>query len=887
MGRHWVLLTQFFVGLILALIFSLYLQQPWLMAAIAPEIEQSAFVKSALLEPEARTLSLWSDPTTTIAPDTSLQRGRAFYQAGQFTQAIAAWQQSVATFQAQKDTLNQALALSYLSLAQQQVGNWQEAEQAIAKSLELLQTDSNSVSNSTKNHSLIRAQVWNAQGSWQLAQGQSEQALETWRRVTEIYREIGDQQRQVGSLINQAQAEQSLGLFLRSRQTLDQVAQLLQQQPNSELKVMGLRSLGNVLLLTGNIKEARDSLQESLAIAEQLSLPEAASLTLLSLGNIARAQNIPQEALAFYQKATVESATMVQVQARLNQLSLLLDLERWQEAEALVTPLQPQLDQLPPSRATIYARINFAQSLIRWNQEKRASDRSSFSRQAATVLAQALQQAQNLSDRRAETYVLGYLGGVYEQNQQWSDAQPLTEQALLIAQSINAPEIAYQWQWQLGRILKARGQTEAATQAYQAAFQTLQSVRGDLLATSPDLQFSFRERVEPVYRELVDLLLQRSPQTTPNQAALQQAREVIEALQVAELDNFFRTACLEGQQVAIDAIDQTEAAVIYPIILRDRLEVILSLPGQPLQHYAAQASQSEVEATLEQLRQNFEKPLTTPEGKRLSQQLYNWLIRPLEASLATQQIQTLVFVLDGSLRNVPMAALYDGKQYLIERYSVALAPGLQLIDPKPLSQYKLQALAAGLTEERTGFSALLNVGSELAGIEAEIASRVLLNQAFTSTALAQQVAATPFPIVHLATHGQFSSNSDETFILAWDKPIKVNELSELLRDRDHLQTNAIELLVLSACQTASGDKRAALGLAGVAVQSGARSTLASLWSLDDESGAKFVSQFYQTLVNQKVSKAEALRQAQIQLLRDPDYRHPRYWAPYVLVGNWL
>lgn len=886
MGRLGVSLTQFFVGLILALVVGLSSQQPWLIAATPNAINQSALenTHTTLPNTEARTLSFLLEPIPAIAPDISLQQGRAFYQAGQFTQAIAAWQQSVAAFQAQKDIPNQALALSYLSLAQQQIGNWREAEQAIATSLELLQTHSTS----TKNHALIRAQVLNAQGTWQLAQGQSEQALETWQRVTAIYQKIGDQQRQIGSLINQAQAEQSLGLFLRSRQTLGQATQLLQQQPSSELKVMGLRSLGNVLLLTGNVKEARQSLQESLAIAEQLSLSESASMTLLSLGNAARAQNAPQEALSFYQQAAIATVPIVQVQARLNQLSLLLDREQWTEAESLVAALSPQLEQLPPSRATIYAQINFAQNLMRWNQEKRrASDRSSFSRQAATILAQALQQAKNIGDHRAEAYVLGYLGGVYEQNQQWTEAQALTEQALLIAQSMNAPEIAYQWQWQLGRVLKAQGQAGAATQAYQAAFQTLQSIRGDLVATSPDLQFSFREQVEPVYRELVDLLLQRSPQTSSDPADLKQAREVIEALQVAELDNFFRAACLEGQRVAIDAIDQTEAAVIYPIILRDRLEVILSLPGQPLQHYATQVAQSEVEATLEQLRQNFEKPLTTPEGKRLSQQLYDWLIRPIETKLTVQRLQTLVFVLDGSLRNVPMAALYDGKQYLVERYSVALAPGLQLLDPKPLRQYNLQALAAGITEERSGFSALLNVGSEIAGIQAEITSRVLLNQAFTSTALAQQVAETPFPVVHLATHGQFSSNSDETFILAWDKPIKVNELSALLRDRDDLQTNAIELLVLSACQTASGDKRAALGLAGVAIQSGARSTLASLWSLDDESGAKFVNQFYQTLVNEKVSKAEALRQAQLQLLRDPDYRHPRYWAPYVLVGNWL
>ncbi|MBD2021646.1 CHAT domain-containing protein, partial [Leptolyngbya sp. FACHB-36] len=249
--------------------------------------------------------------------------------------------------------------------------------------------------------------------------------------------------------------------------------------------------------------------------------------------------------------------------------------------------------------------------------------------------------------------------------------------------------------------------------------------------------------------------------------------------------------------------------------------------------------------------------------------------------------KTLVFVLDSSLRNVPMSALYDGKQYLIERYGVALAPGLQLLDPKPLQRQGLQTLIAGLTEERHGFSALFNVDSELKEIQSEVPSRVLLNQTFTSSELQKQINSVPFPVVHLATHGQFSSNANATFVLAWDKPINVNELSGLLRDRANRQDAAIELLVLSACETAAGDNRAALGLAGVAVQAGARSTLASLWSLDDESGAAFMGEFYRELANAQVSKSEALRRAQLTLLRDPNFRHPRYWAPYVLVGNWL
>jgi CHAT domain-containing protein len=799
-----------------------------------------------------------------------VQQGRSHYQVGQFTQAIALWQQANSQYQAQGDELNRALVLSYLSLAHQQLGRWTEATAAIDSSLALIQNSKLK----TQNSKLILAQILNTQGSLQFAQGQVEAALATWQQSTTLYTQLGETHRTIGSLINQAQAQQSLGFLLQAHKTLNQVEQLLQQQPDSPLKALGLRSLGNTLSLVGNGNDARRLLEQSLKIAEQLKLSNDTHATLLSLGNVARSQNDPTTALTLYQRAMVNADPITQVQVQLNQLSLLLDMKQEVEAQNLSASILSQLEQLPLNRAAIYARINFAQSLVKLGNRE----------QAAQILAMARKQAHELGDQRAEAYVIGYLGKVYEQNRQWLEAQQLTEQALWMAQSLNAADITYQWQWQLGRILKAQGQVAPATRSYKAAFETLQSIRSDLAATSPDIQFSFRESVEPVYREFVDVLLQ-SPNA--DQATLKQARQVIESLQLAELDNFFRTACLEGQAVAIDAIQQTDAAVIYPIILSDRLEVILSLPGQPLRRYVTTVPQAEVETTLEQLRQELEKPFTTPESKQLGQRVYDWLIQPIAADLSPQSLKTLVFVLDGSLRNVPMAALYDGRQYLIEHYSIGLAPGLQLLNPQPLQQQKLQAIAAGLTEERHGFTALSNVETELKEIQTAISSRILLNQGFTSSALQTQIQALPFPVVHLATHGQFSSNADETFVLAWDKPIRVHELSALLRDRTNLQEQAIELLVLSACETAAGDKRAALGLAGLAVQAGARSTLASLWSLDDESGAKLIGQFYHELASAKVSKAEALRQSQLALMRDPDFRHPRYWAPYVLVGNWL
>ena len=340
------------------------------------------------------------------------------------------------------------------------------------------------------------------------------------------------------------------------------------------------------------------------------------------------------------------------------------------------------------------------------------------------------------------------------------------------------------------------------------------------------------------------------------------------------------------KEIAINQ-DDPDTAVIYPIILPDRLEVIFALPGHPLVRTSILEPKETIETTIRQMRNSLRRTSFLEERLPLAQKLYDWLIRPIAEDLASDKIKTLVFVLDGPFRNVPMAALHDGQKYLVEKYAIAINPSLQLLAERrsSLRPEKISALLGGLSEATQGFSPLPAVDLELAAIAAQIPTETLRNQAFTRDALTEKMVKTSFPVIHLATHGQFSSNSEETFILTWDGKIKVKDLQTILRDRRR-QTNPLELLVLSACQTAEGDNRATLGLAGMAVRSGARSTLATLWSVNDQSTAAFMAEFYRELTQPNITKAEAQRLGQIKLLTDPKYRHPFYWAPFVLVGNW-
>lgn len=820
-----------------------------------------------------------------------VQQGRKLYETEQFSEAVKVWQQAAQAYEAEKDVLNQAMVLSNISLAYQQLGQLPQATKAIANSLRLLQTK-----NGNPKQLQLLAQALNTQGSLQLAQGQAQQALTTWQQATETYTKAGDEVGSTRSLINQAQALRGLGLYRRALVTLEQVNQRLQRQPDSQTKVAGLRNLGNTLRVVGDLELSRQTLQRSLTLAQKQKLPEDIAATLFSLGNTARSQQDNEAALAFYQQAVNTSSSQItKTQARLNQLSLLLDTEQFSAAQMLIPQIQSQLSSLPLSSKAVYAQIDFAESL----QKSKLIDSAPRTPQpqldsVAKILASAVEQAKTIGDQRAEAYALGNLGKLYFETQQWSIAKDLIEQALLLAQSINAPDIAYRWQWQLGRLLKVTGDNTEAIATYTEAVNTLKSLRSDLVAVNPEVQFDFRDEVEPVYRELVDLLLQSPSNSEPSQKNLNQARDVIESLQLAELDNFFREACLEANSVLIDQVvdqDNSTAAVVYPIILRDRLEVIIKIPQQPLRHYTIRQSQAQVEQTLEELREYITEPDRIKDVRALSQQVHSWLISPAEKDLANSGVKTLVFVLDGALRNIPMAALYDGKQYLIEKYAVALSPGLQLLDPKPLAQKELTALTAGLTEPppNSPYPPLPAVESEFQLMaQAGVSTSELLNQKFTSKSLEKQIDSYPFNVVHLATHGQFSSQARNTFILASDGPIYVRQLDYLLRSRNQNRAQAIELLVLSACETATGDKRAALGLAGVAVRAGARSTLASLWQIDDEATAIFIGEFYQELAKDKLNKAEALRRAQLTLLKKyPNYSRPGYWAAYVMVGNWL
>ena len=343
-----------------------------------------------------------------------------------------------------------------------------------------------------------------------------------------------------------------MGQYRRARSLLEQIQAPLLQQPDLTLQANGLLTLGTVLRRLGEFDRSRLYLEQSLALADRLNDPAHRQAAYFQLGNTLLEQQRIEPALAQFRKAAAIPSG-VQLSALLHQLKLLIQTGQRSQTEApvaqIVAQIRSQLTTLSPTTTTIYAHIEFAEQLVKLSQQP----------SAAKILAIAIQHAQQLNDHRAESYALGRLAHLYEQSKQWEYAQDINQKAIAIAQKANAPDILYQWQWQRARLRNVMGDRQGSIHDYGQAVKTLQSLRGDLVAVASDVAFSFREQIEPVYREFVSLLLQQV--SWPNLIA---ARDLIESLQLEELNNFFREACLTGVAQSIDHVDPS-AAIFIPL----------------------------------------------------------------------------------------------------------------------------------------------------------------------------------------------------------------------------------------------------------------------------------------------------------------------------------
>ncbi|RCJ37419.1 hypothetical protein A6770_40135 [Nostoc minutum NIES-26] len=801
-----------------------------------------------------------------------------------------------------------------------------------------------------KDAQLHQAELLNQKGQRQLDQGQATEALETWQQATKLYQRLKDTEGIAGSLINQNLALQALGLNFRACNVLlkalkfnasicstsadtsfDSTKRLLNAEIDKlnplPVHLLGLQNLGNVLRRNGKLSSSEIVLKKTLSLAQHLPNFDI-SIILLSLGNTEKSMfqqaqdkyywveepifqkevvNLIREkaleSLEIYQRINNISGISkeIRLKAQLQRLNLLLNFDKWLTAESnlgskQLATIQSQINQQIrplvevilknssvfselPANQSVYTKLNFANSLNLIPNEQLQS-------LALEYAQSALKTAKSTNDQRLMSNAFGTLGKLEKQTQR---KQADLEQAMTLAQSIQAWDIAYDWQHELGDLYRKQGKYQQALEAYSAAINNLTQVR-DNLASNVDLQFSFYEKVEPVYREYMQLLLS-SP--NPN---LELVIQTNQQLQIAELENFLR--CGKLDLVPLNNLQNLprNTATIHIIDLGSSIEVIVQSPDRSLHYNSIDANL--IRSHVDNLLDILQSPKLFSRNRSLIissyQKLYSLLIAPIKVYLPSSG--TLVFALDTSFQSLPMGLLNDGKDYLIKQYSVAETLGSKIRPPLSLSQNQFIALIAGLSKKSPSFNdinvpkglkPLPKVVTEVTDVKKQTnSSKVLLDENFTTLQFQEELSKNNFPIVHISTHGQFSSNSEQTLLLAYDKAINILEFNSLLKGKTDTDTNAIELLVLSACQTAKGNKRSTLGIAGVAAQAGAQSVIASLWLVDEDSTAVLMQEFYKGLKN-GLTKAEALRHAQLSLSSNPQYTHPYFWAGFVLVGGWL
>jgi CHAT domain-containing protein len=730
------------------------------------------------------------------------------------------------------------------------------------------------------------------QGLQAYQRGSFDQALAAWKQAAELYEQTGKIREQSQALVQAAQASESLGQVSQALQQLEVALTLAQQIGDRAWTATVLENLGRTYLAARKPDAAMPHLTQALDMAKAEGTPRLIAAIHNDLGIAHVSQRRNEDALASFtasaQGALAAHDRALAVHAQVNAARVALKLNQPEAARNWLDQALDGLKNFEPShdKATslIHVGLGYEQLVPEMPTMK-----APLLLRTAGVLVEAATVAEKIGDTRTLSYADGYLGHLYEIEHRNDEALHLTRRAVFSAQAANAPESLYRWQWQLGRLLAATGKLDEAITSYVQAAETLRPIRIEVAAALVTGSIPGEDTVRPLFFELADLLFQRASRTEDAKIAedyLRSARDAIEAYKAAELRDYFRDECVDALQAKLTKLEAVSptTAVIYPIVFHDRTELLVSLPTGFMRvsvPITAPVLTQEVRA----FRRLVEKR-TTREYLPHAQQLYDWLIHPIELDLIRLKIQTLVFVPDGVLRTIPMSALHDGTSFLIEKYAVALTPGLYLTDPRPLDREKIRFLAGGLTKSVQGFPSLPYVAEEVENIRTLYQADQLLNQQFRTPLLEQELRDSRYGILHIATHGRFSTDADDSFLLTFDGKLTMATLDRLI-GLFRFRQDPLELLTLSACQTAVGDDRAALGLAGVAIKAGARSALATLWFINDEASAALIGEFYRQLRDPSVSKAMALQRAQVKLLGDRVYEHPAYWSPFLLLNNWL
>ncbi|MEN9519785.1 MAG: hypothetical protein RLZZ381_2373 [Cyanobacteriota bacterium] len=733
--------------------------------------------------------------------------------------------------------------------------------------------------------------------------GNPSAAIKYWQKSLAFYREQETESAQAklaATLVDTARAYNDLGQPRFSIPLLTEAVSIAQQQQLVKVQAVAYLALGNAYTIEKNYDSAINAYQKSLnniahtssdlpvvvgnnlsrAYQQKALITRVKAIALNQEGELSarelwrqvkRDRTLAWQAAKKATEIRESSRSIARVEALLQLASLAQD-DAAKNSIAVESLLKAEfiLSTLPDSHQKVYSLIELGK--LTDNYDSRAE----------SILKSAVKTAQKINHPRVASFAFGAIGKHYESQYQYDRALSWTKQAQFSAQQAQAPDSLYQWDWQVARIYQAMGDTKTSIEAYQRAIASLQSIRDNSFQPQENSLSNFQSDIEPIYRSLIELLLFNNS----SDFYLQQALQTKDLLLLSELENFFQDDCFELETYTkndkLAYLKQTDTAIINTIILEDKTYLIWQFPDGKLKKYAVDISQNQLAKLVTQWRFDLENK-ENDNYLSLSQQLYKLFFPPaVQADLATSKPKNLIFVNDGILRNVPLVSLHDGQKFLVENYSVTTSLGFN-IRAKQVNAPIKKAIAFGLSTQTAQFPPLPYVEQEIQQLGELVQQEQFLNNQFSFKNFSQQVKSNETSLVHIATHGQFGGTTENTFLQAYQSQISLKELEETLSIRNYnFPDHPIQLLVLSACETAVSNPRSTLGMSGVAARAGVSNVLGSLWSVNDQQIVTLIDGFYRYWIQDGLSQPEALRQTQLDLIQNSN-SHPSNWSSMILI----
>jgi CHAT domain-containing protein/Tfp pilus assembly protein PilF len=867
------------------------------------------------------------------------QAGNRLLEVGDYRGALAFFEQAIALIREVGAPRAEAAILNSMGVAYRSLGDYARAAGVYEQSLRLVRT--------RLQDREAEGTVLNNLGQVYDNLGQYERALDIYRQALALALEVGDRTGEALALNNIGATYDALGQDDQALERYREALALHRELGNRADAAIVMNNIGALYRGQGQYAVALDYYQQALEIHQELGFRAREAGGLQNLAQVYSYLGQHQQAVEVFQQALAISRELGDRPSEaviLNNLGLAYDaLEQDQEALAAYQEslaIRQAIGDRPGEGAVLN---NIGAAFAEQGNPQRALE----------YYQQALALRRSLGNRPEEGVALSNIARAYGDLGRTNEALQVYQEALAILAEVGDRPGEVATLGNVGRLLTQLEQPELAILFYKRAVNLTETIRQDLFTLSPELQQSYLDTVTYIYRELADLLLQ--------QDRVLEGQQVLDLLKVQELRTYLQepisgseapdqhldywpaetelltlytgtgqefdrwiTSPAVREQVSQlqrnargqalnpdvlvslqDNLQQagTPTALLYPLILGDRLELVLVLPDAPLIRRPVPVAQADLEQVIEE----FRLTLTTATGAanrvlEPAQQLYQWLIQPIAADLQRENIQTILYAADGQLRYIPLAALHDGQFWLIQNYSINHITAASLTNFGASSRTPLRVLAMAFSDpqrsyqvnvggQRFSLAGLQFAGQEVAAIADEIPdTTTLFNQEFSRTALESQM--NDYLIVHLATHAEFvPGRPEESFILLG------NGDRITLRDIASWNIPNVELVVLSACRTAVsgelGNGEEILGFGYQVQRARAQAAIASLWYVNDESSQQLMIAFYAALA-QGMTDAEALRQAQIDLITGnvaggnvASLSRPYYWAPFILIGNGL